>query len=245
MGATNTDRTTNKLIQGAFTLCGKFANDKNLSGPNFSQGLEVLNSLLDFYSASSDLIGYYKTIEFPLVISQKEYIISRDISLNPDVIFDQCILPLHVQLNLSSVRYPVEIVPDIYDYNISRYDNVTTIPWRVYFQNSPGATTLDFIVFPSSDFTCKLKGKFALTYLEENENITTLPNYYHLFLKFALGRMLSKHYIGSAWPPENEAMYKELLDSVTSANDMSLAANTGASLKTRWNDNYYNGCRYY
>lgn len=241
MSDTNSSKTTNLLIEESFELIGKFANDKNLNGTDFRRGLRLLNMLLDSYSARPDLIGYNQILEFPLIVGKKEYIISKDESLNPDVIYNQLIQPRSMQLLLGSMKYPVDLVEDMFDYNVQYPDNVSGRPIRAYFQNSPGATNLIFLVNPHSEYICKIKGKFAFNYLSQNEDITGFPDYFYLFLQYALARMLKNSYIGSSWDAGRETAYNDLLQSVQASNDMNLNVESGDDLTFRnRQSNYYN-----
>ena len=77
---------------------------------------------------------------------------------------------------------------------------------------------------PSQFFTFFARAKFQKTILTSNDTIEGLPDYYELFLLYAVAKYVSKFKgRGSAWTPDLEAEYRELKDNMEAASEVNLS----------------------
>ncbi len=223
-----TARTANEIIEGAFKIIGIFSEERNLSGKRLKEGLDVLNELLSTYRASAQLIAYDSTITFNLVVGQRQYEISEEISA--DVNSNPLVRLKFVTIENDNLQYPIQIAPDNLFYTNGINLNRSRRPTQVFLQQDNNASFLNFFVKPELAYLCTVKGKFVLDDLTLNTDITTIPRYYTLYLKSALGRLLHPNYDGSKWDAVDETQYTELKEDVMSVADIDLITETSVAL---------------
>jgi hypothetical protein len=77
---------------------------------------------------------------------------------------------------------------------------------------------------PSQFYTFFARGKFQKTILTSNDTLEGLPEYFELFLLYAVAKYVSKFKgRGSAWTPDLEADYRELKDNMEAASEVNLS----------------------
>ena len=77
---------------------------------------------------------------------------------------------------------------------------------------------------PSQFYTFFCRGKFQLSSLTANDDMSTVPEYYHLYFLYAVAKYVSKFKgRGSAWTPDLEAEYRELKDNMEAASEVNLS----------------------
>ena len=77
---------------------------------------------------------------------------------------------------------------------------------------------------PSQFYTFFCRGKFQLSPLTSNDDLSGVPEYYHLYLMYTVAKYVSKFKArGTAWTPDLEADYRELKDNMESASEVNLS----------------------
>ena len=227
------------IIKQAYEKIGLLPDDVNLSGSKAQKGLDLLNAQLDQYAADNSLISYYSLLNFILTPAQREYTISRDSSLNPDINFDKIVALKYVNLISENIQYPVDIGEDHIWYRRYQNLNLTGRPRSIYLQNEPFLTNLIFTKKPEKDYGCLVKAKFCLQNLERFTDISTLPKYYILFLVYELARILADYNQGANWSAMSENKYTELKNGLIATNDMNLTSVTSSVLNKTFGSAYY------
>ena len=231
-------KTANDIIKQAYTKIGIGASDRNLAGDKSRQALDLLNAQLDNYAAQSSLIAYDGILQFPLVVGQQNYTISKETSLSPDVDSYKIVKLKYVTLISDNIRYPVDIVEDHVWFRNRRNLTLTGRPTQVYLQNEPFLTNLFFLRKPEKVYNCEVKAKFVVQNLKYTTDISTLPTYYRLFLIYELASLLVDFEPGTNWTAKSEQIHKRLTQNLTSTNDMDLTSVT-SSVLNRPNNKYY------
>lgn len=77
---------------------------------------------------------------------------------------------------------------------------------------------------PSQYYEFYARGKFKKTILTSNDTLDGLPDYYELYLLYAVAKYVAKFKgRGSAWTPDLEADYKELKQNMEGASEVNLS----------------------
>jgi hypothetical protein len=77
---------------------------------------------------------------------------------------------------------------------------------------------------PSQGYDFYCRGKFQLSSLTVNDDMSAIPEYYHLFFLYAVGKYVSKFKArGSSWTADLEAEYRELKDNMEAASEVNLS----------------------
>lgn len=144
--------TAQQLITRSWFLSGIVARNLQVpTGDQITDGLQLLNALLDFKQIEIDLIPYYTYIELPLVAGQEYYFL-------PNV--------AEVELatfNIDVVRYPMDRQHRRAYFGSGRIDNIQTLPFNWNFNRGQNGGTLSLYFLPQSNYALKMMVKLFLT----------------------------------------------------------------------------------
>ena len=132
--------TAQTLITRSWYLSGIVArNLQVVTGDQITDGLMLLNALLDFKQIETDLIPYWTYIGMPLIGGQEYYYLPNvaDIELGT--------------FNIGPVRYPMQQRQRKAYFGSSRVDNIQTLPFDWNFNRGEGGGTLSFYFLPQSN----------------------------------------------------------------------------------------------
>jgi hypothetical protein len=77
---------------------------------------------------------------------------------------------------------------------------------------------------PSQFYQFYCRGKFQMVPLTSNDDLSSIPEYYYLYLIYAVAKYVSKFKgRASAWTPDLEAEYRELKDNMEAASEVNLS----------------------
>ena len=200
--------TAQELITRSWYLSGIVArNLQTVTGDQITEGLRLLNALLDFKQIETDLIPYWTYIELPLVAG-KEYYYLRYVAAIESQTF-----------NIGDVRYPMDSVTRRNYYGSARVDNISSLPYSWNFNRGEGGGNLALYFKPESDYPLKLMVKLFLVDVELNTDLTnvslTVPytfitsknqgydTSYIEYLRYALAEMMCSEY-GILFNPESK-----------------------------------------
>ena len=127
-------------------------------------------------------------------------------------------------LILNGVTYPL-IDKSRDDYlSAWKYDPLQGLPRFVITFPNTNYVTLRLYPAPSQFYEFYCRGKFQLPYLTVNDDMSAVPEYWHLYFMYATAKYVSKFKArGSAWTDDLEAEYRELKDNMESASEVNLS----------------------
>lgn len=127
-------------------------------------------------------------------------------------------------LLLSGVTYPL-IDKSRDDYlSAWKYQPLQGLPRFVITFPNTNIVKVRLYPAPSQFFEFHCRGKFQLPYLGVNDDLSNVPEYWHLYFMYATAKYVAKFKgRGSAWTPDLEAEYRELKDNMESASEVNLA----------------------
>jgi hypothetical protein len=229
-------QTAKEFVQDAYQLISANSPTTPLYGNDMSKGIHFLNNLLKFYSSSSLLLTISKKISFDVQIGQ-QFVTFGDPSYvpTPDVTVGRLSNLENAWLELEGVDYPLIDESRNVFFGSYKYFPQLGLPRFVIIVNETNLTQMQLYPAPSQVYTVYVYGKFQLAYISENDDMSSLPQYYQRFLLFALARDLA-FFKGrsAAWDAKLEAMYEEAKDDMESATSANLVIDTG-------NESYLNG----
>lgn len=176
-----------QIIQTAYFLAKVQDPNEVLSGYQQSTGLNVLNGIIEQWSALGIYIPYYTKLNFPLLTGVPSYIFTPIISeIFQGNIIDQ-----------NNVQYILEVA-DIKRQNALNYNlslQYPSIPHYVYLENVSQSiaqqSTLYFYPVPVADYSCTLYVKRVITDLTYSQNINNFPAFYFKPITYQLALELS------------------------------------------------------
>ena len=225
-------RTTNELIINSLYLIGELGVGETPDSFMLSSGLELLNELIDKFSADSIYIPYLKELSFTMVAEQNTYSISdmvpADVVANRvvDLSFANYTVPSAGQ----GIIYPLQIINKAQYYGVTRLLPLNTRPGFIFLDKQ--ATTSYVTLYPAPDqpYPCLLGVKVMINKLIANEDLTELPPFYYGFLKYCLARKFLAYYPSANWADTSEQEYQDYYTIIKNANETDLTVRPSAIL---------------
>lgn len=210
-----------------------------LHGDDEKLAIRVLNQVLQSYASSGLMLTIAKTVSVDINLGVKEIIFTDPLYVPPVV--DPTVLQIaegrlanldSAWLLLEGVTYPlIDKSRDVF-LSAWKYEPLQSLPRFIITYPETDLVRAQLYPAPSQFYQFFLRGKFQLTQLTSNDDMSSLPQYYHLFFLYAVGKYVSKFKArGAAWTPDLEAEYRELKDNMEAASEVNLSiTGEGASL---------------
>jgi hypothetical protein len=205
--------TAQTLVTRSWYLSGIIArNLQTPTGDQITDGLMMLNALLDFKQIETDLVPYWTYIEMPLTGGQEYYFMPNVAAIES------------MTFNIGVVRYPMIPASRRAYFGTSRVDNIQTLPFDWNFNRGEGGGTLSLYFLPQANYPAKMMVKFFLNDVALNTDLTnvseTLPytflqtnnagydTSYIEYLRYALAQYMCSEY-GILFNPESEKILRK------------------------------------
>jgi hypothetical protein len=199
-----------------------------LHGSDLSLGILVLNQLLNQYAANGLMITVSKQVDFTLSIGENEVTFGEpDYVPTPTITTEgRLVNLLNAWVTLQGVTYPLIDESRTEFYSSYKYDPLIGLPRYVIVIPQTNLTTLRVFPGPSQPYLLSVYGKFQLSELTSNDDMSELPSYYYLYLQFALAKYLAIYKARSeAWTPKLEDMLTSLRQDMEAASSVNLDIN--------------------
>jgi len=212
-----------ELITRSLYLSQVVARDlQTVSGSQITDGLYLLNALLDFKGTDTRLIPYYTHYTFNSVAGQEEYAI------------DGLLMVDTLTFNIGDIRYSMNEFTRSQYFEISRVDNIQSLPFCYRVERELGGARIFLYFVPQSNYVMKMWGKFGLTEVTLTTDLATIYDKYYIeYIRHELANMICSDW-GTTLPDatmETLKQYREKL-LVVSPPDLSIQG-----------DNYFSsGC---
>jgi len=197
-----------ELITRSWFLSGIVArNLQTPTGDQITDGLEMLNALLDFAQIETECIPYYNyDTSITAVPNQEKYFIPH------------CAQIESVTFNIDVVRYPMDYVTQRKYFGSARVDNIASLPFSWTYVRGLGGGDLYMYFLPSGNFPLKIFGKFFLTDVSLDTDLTSVyDTSYVEYLRYRLASYQCSEY-GVQFNPESAKIlesYKRKLMYIT------------------------------
>ncbi len=202
-----------ELVTRAWYLSGIIArNLQQVTGDQLTDGLRLLNALLDFKQIETDLLPYWTYIQMPLVAGQEFYFLPNvaDVEL--------------ATFNIDTVRYPMNYTSRRAYFGSSRVDDISSLPFNWNFNRGEDGGTLAIYFMPEANYILKMSAKIFLNNVSLGTDLTnistTLPytfletsnsgydTSYIEYLRYALAEYMCSEY-GILFNPQSAAILRK------------------------------------
>lgn len=187
------------LINRAYNLSGIVARDfEETSGSQGSDGLFLLNELLDFQSTDMKLIPYYKRTVLNLVQGQEMYFI-------PNLLYVDSLT-----FNIGSVRYSlIENTRREY-FAGPRVDNIQSLPYSYRIERCLDGSNIYLYFIPEAVYVMQLSAKYALTEVTLTTDLSLIFDQFYIeWLRYSLAVRICEEW-GATVPDATRAKYMEM-----------------------------------
>lgn len=191
--------TATDLISRAFYLSQVVSRElQTVSGSQITDGLYLLNALLDFKSTDTRLIPYYVRSTFNFVQGQEKYNIPNLLMIDA------------ITFNIGQVRYSMtEMTRDQY-FSTPRVDSIQSLPFSYRSERVLGGTDIYFYFLPPGNYVVNLSGKYGLTEVNLQTDLTTVYDLYYIeYLRYALAEYICADY-GATFPDQSQMKLAEI-----------------------------------
>lgn len=189
------------LISRSWNLSGIVAKGfETVSGDQSTEGLFLLNELLDIKSADINLIPYYKRYGSVFVTGQEEYFINGLVSIET------------MTFNLSGpVRYPMNYCNRDKYFGSGRVNNIMSIPFEYYYNREEGGSRVYVYYLPDAAYPFDITGKFSLTNVSLQTDLSLVyDGFYIAYLRYALAKYMCQDQ-DITFPSDKEMQLQELI----------------------------------
>ena len=186
-----------ELVTRSWFLSGIVARRlQSVTGDQATDGLFLLNALLNWKAIQIDLIPYWTYFEFPAIVGQETYFIPNLYAVES------------LTFNVSTVRYPAEPRTRRKYFATGRVDGITSLPSDWYFNRSVGGGTIYLYFLPNGEYPIKIMGKFGLQNVTaDTDMLLTYDPAYLEYLRYALAQYMCSEY-GILFNPESMRILK-------------------------------------
>jgi hypothetical protein len=162
------------------------------TGEQLSDGLYLLNALLDTKTFDQRLIPYFSRYTSEFIPNQEKYNIPNLVEIET------------FSFNYQSVRYPLlEATRDQY-FGSYRVNNLSSFPFMFHQERLKGGSDVYIYFIPQTNYTYEIWGKFSLTNVTLGDDLSLLyDNFYIEYLRYELAQMLCQEY-GLIFDPTKE-----------------------------------------
>ena len=197
--------TAQQLINRAYYLSQVVArNLQEVSPDQLTDGLYLLNSILDYMRTDLRLIPYFREYDLTLVANQEEYFI-------PNLLYIDS-----MTFNIGVVRYPMRDMSRKQYFSTPRVDDIANLPWTYRPERTLNGMNVFLYFLPGENYPAKIWGKFALNDVLLNTDMSlTYDSFYIEYLRYALAEKICDEW-GVTFPDESkmklQSMTKKLMD---------------------------------
>lgn len=188
-----------QLITKAYYLSQVVSRElQTVSASQFSDGLDLLNALLEVKGSDIRLIPYFTFGNFNTVPGEWKYFIPNMVSLET------------LTFNLNNVVFPMQRVERKDFFGSGRIEHINSLPFSYHLERVLDGMEIYMYFTPGQVLNIKYSGKFGLTDVTAQTDLSTVYDLFYIeYLRYALAE-----YICSEWAvnfPEQAAMkYKEI-----------------------------------
>ena len=216
--------TVTQLISDAFNCSGIVGKEfEQVSGEQFAEGLQYLNSLLAKKTADKSGIPYFLMYESSFIVGQEQYLIPGLIEIDTMTFFIDSppSVPLtpppyatsptpSVAPQTNEVRYTMRKVDRKTYWGTPRANQVMSLPYQYYYERQFGGSTNTqpgvlpnplggasvYVYFlPVQAYTFQIWGIFAMQNVIQGQDLSqSLDQFYIDFLKFELAERICAEY---------------------------------------------------
>lgn len=173
-----------ELIEKSFYLSQIVSRQlQTVEGYQITDGLYLLNALLDVKGSDLRLIPYYSETIFKTVQGQEIYFLPNLLSAET------------MTFNIGVVRYSMQYQSRDKYFGPGRIDNVQSLPFTYHVERALGGSNIYLYYVPQDVYIVKTWGKVGLTDVNLQSNLSAVYDPFYIeYLRFALAEYICIDY---------------------------------------------------
>ncbi len=191
--------TVTQLINKAYYLSQVTSRElQTVSGSQFTDGLDLLNALLNVKASDVRLIPYYTRDTFNTVAGQEKYSI------------DNLILLETLTFNIGTVQFPMTERGRVDYFGSGRVDDLLTLPVTYHCERALDGLDIYLYPLPNAVYVMTYMGKKGLTNVTATTDLSAVYDLYYIeYLRYALAEYICCDW-GVNMPEQAYAKFKEI-----------------------------------
>lgn len=171
---------------------------QEVQGYQITDGLYLLNALLDVKGSDLRLIPYYNQTIFNTVQGQEQYFL-------PNVLTAET-----MTFNIGVVRYEMKSLSRDKYFGPGRIDNVQSLPFSYHLERAFGGSNVFLYYVPQDVYVVKTWGKIGLTEVSLQTNLSAVYDTFYIeYLRFALAEYICLEN-AETFPPQAQKKLDEM-----------------------------------
>jgi hypothetical protein len=167
-------------------------------GEQISDGLYLLNTLLDVKASDLHLIPYFQRYTFPTIAGQEEYFV-------PNLVY-----PDSITFNIGVVRYSMIDMTRKGFFATPRVDNVQSLPFSYRVERTLDGSNIFFYFVPADVYLIVLWGKFGFNDVTLTTDLSLIFDQYYIeYLRYALAKKICEEW-GATYPDATMAEFMRI-----------------------------------
>jgi hypothetical protein len=192
---------------------------ETVTGDQESDGLFLLNELLNIKFSQDRLIPYWTYTEMNLIVGQEMYFIEGLATIE------------EATFNIDTVRYSMLPLQRRQYFGTGRVDNINALPFSYHLERCYNGSNLYIYFLPYQEMVLKFNGKYALLNVTLGQDLSlTLDGFYLAYLRYALAEYMCSNY-NIAMPPLALAKLNELEEIIKDVSPFDLTITKLSSLQ--------------
>lgn len=152
-------------------------------GEQITDGLYLLNELLDVKASDLHLIPYFSEYDFSTVQGVEKYFV-------PNLVY-----PDSVTFNISEVRYSLIDSSRKGYFSTPRVDNVQSLPYSYRVERCLNGSNIYFYFIPADAYLIKIWGKFGLSDVTLTTDLSLVYDpFYIAYLRYGLAKKITEEW---------------------------------------------------
>jgi len=202
-------QTAKEFVADCYQLISPNSPTVALFGDDTKKGIDYINRLIASYSGTGTLLTIAKSIQTTLAVGQRTVTFGDSTYVpTPTITTGRLANIQDAWLLLDGVTYPlIETSRNVFN-EAYKYEPLQGLPRFYIITNDLNLTTMRVYPSPSQQFQLNVFGKFQLSQITENSDMSFLPAYYQMFFQFATAKYLA--FVkgrADAWTQPLEEMY--------------------------------------
>lgn len=188
-----------QLINRAYYLSQIVSRElQTVSGEQVTDGLYLLNALLDFKGTDLRLIPYFSRYQFNSVQGQEEYFV-------PNLLYVDSLT-----FNIGDVRFSLEDMTRKEYFAGPRVDNIQALPYSYRVERELGGARIFLYFLPEAVYQMKLSGKFGFSDVTLSTDLSLVYDAYYIeYLRYELALYICSEW-GSTFPDASMRKLQEI-----------------------------------
>ena len=171
---------------------------QTVSGDQVTDGLYLLNALLDIKGSDLRLIPYFQQNTFNTVQGQESYFVQNLLYADS------------ITFNIGTVRYPLIDTSRKEYFAGPRIDDVQSLPYEYRVERCLDGANIYLYFVPASVYVMKIWGKFGLTDVTLTTDLSLIYDTYYIeYLRYALAEYICCEW-GATFPDQAKMKYAEI-----------------------------------